>query len=119
MNTLKLQKKEIKENLIWINDQTGEMFHAGVAFYIEQFGEYRLVLDAPRTILYLRPSRSGDGKIYYVIQATIENNGKFSHRVEVGNGYSDDKDSNHIYMKLGRYSNQQLVLVTSKEETFY
>lgn len=107
-----------KENLIWIDGQTGEVFHAGVAFYIEQFGEYRLILDAPRTVLYLKPMGSSDGKIYYSVHASIENNGKFSHRVEVGNGYSNEQDSN-IYMKLGRYSNQQLVLVNPQENNIY
>ena len=30
--------KQKKENLIWIDTQTGEKFHAGVAFFIEEFG---------------------------------------------------------------------------------
>lgn len=116
---MKLLKIQNKENLIWIDKQTGEAFHAGVAFYVEEFGEYRLVLDAPRTVLYLRPNSSVDGKIYYLVHAAIENNGRFSHRVEVGNGYSSNKENGNIYMKLGRYSNQQLVLVTSKENNSY
>ncbi|MDO9181371.1 MAG: hypothetical protein Q7U04_03140 [Bacteriovorax sp.] len=110
MNTLKKQKAEKKEKLMWVDIQTGETFHAGVAFYIEEFGEHRLVLDAPRTVLYLRPNEIRNGQIFYSIFAIIESNGKFSHRVEVGNGYSSDETDNHIYMKLGRHSNQRLVL---------
>jgi hypothetical protein len=113
MNTAKFQKKE---KLVWVDPQTGETFHAGVAFYIEEFSEYRLILDAPRTVLYLRPTKSIDGKIYYLVHAHIDIGGKFSHRVEVGNGYSSGETDNHIYMKLGRYLNQRLVLVTSKGE---
>ncbi len=113
MNTVKKQRKE---NLIWIDTQTGEKFHAGVAFFIEEFGEYRMVLDAPRTVLYLRPNKSNNGHISFVVHAPIEINGRFSHRVEVGNGYSSGETNNDIYMKLGRYSNQRLVLVTSKGE---
>lgn len=113
MNTA---KKQNKEDLIWIDAQTGERFHAGVAFFIEEFGEYRLVLDAPRTVLYLRPQQAHNGQILYLVHAPIEINGKFSHRVEVGNGYSSGQTNNDIYMKLGRYSNQRLVLVTSKRD---
>jgi hypothetical protein len=113
MNTV---KKEKKENLAWVDSQTGESFHAGVAFFIEEFGEYRLVLDAPRTVLYLRPCEVSNGKIFYSVYAVIENNGRFSHRVEVGNGYSSNETDNQIYMKLGRHFNQRLVLIASKGE---
>ena len=75
-----------------------------------------MILDAPRTILYLRPHKACGGHISYLVHAPIEANGKFSHRVEVGNGYSSDETNNNIFMKIGRYSNQRLVLVTSKGE---
>jgi hypothetical protein len=113
MNT---ERKQKKENLVWVDPQTGETFHAGVAFFFEEFGEYRLVLDAPQTVLYLRPREVTNGQIFYTVYAAILNNGKFSHREEVGNGYSSDETDNYIYMKLGRYSNQRLVLETSKGE---
>jgi hypothetical protein len=83
MNTLRNNNKERKEDLIWIDSQTGETFHAGVAFFNEEFGEFRLILDAPRTILYLRPHEVINGKVLYLVHAIVENNGKFSHRVEV------------------------------------
>lgn len=119
MNTEKKEHNEPKESLIWIDSQSGEIFHAGVAFYNKHFNEYRLILDAPRTVLYLRPREVNNGKILYLVHALIENNGKFSHRVEVGNGYSSAETNDHIYMKLGRYSNQRLVLLTSKESDSY
>ena len=115
MNTVKV-KKQKKDDLVWIDTFTGEKFHAGVAFFIEEFGEYRLILDAPRTVLYLRPVKANSGEIQYIVYAPIEANGKFSHRVEVGNGYSNANTNNDIYMKLGRYCGQRLVLVTSKGE---
>lgn len=119
MNNFKVNKKENKENLIWVDEITGETFHAGVAFYIKEFGEYRLILDAPRTVLYLRANKSSNGKIHYLIHAHVDNNGVFTHRVEVGHGHSSDLPDSNIYMKLGRHSNQQLVLLTSKENKFY
>lgn len=112
MNTLKKQKKL---NLIWIEPESGEKYHAGVAFYIEEFGEYRMVLDAPRTLLYLRPTEAIENKISYVVHAPIDVNGKFSHRVEVGSGYSGPETNNHIYMKVGRYLPQRLVLLQENE----
>lgn len=103
-------KKQKKENLFWMDPQTGEKYNAGVAFYIDEFGEYRLVLDAPRTVLYLRPVGAEADRINYVVHAPIDVNGKFSHRVEVGNGYSSTDTNNHIFMKIGRYLPQRLVL---------
>jgi hypothetical protein len=111
MNAIKKQKKE---DLIWLDTETGEKFHAGVAFFLEDFGEYRLILDAPRTVLYLRPHKAHGDEINYLVHAPIDVNGKFSHRVEVGNGYSGSETNNHIYMKLGRYANQRLVLLNSE-----
>ncbi len=108
-------KKQKKENLYWMDPQTGETFNAGVAFFIEEFGEYRLVLDAPRTVLYLRPKEASGDKIDYAVHAPIDINGKFSHRVEVGNGYSSSETNNQIYMKIGRYMPQRLVLVPKAE----
>ncbi|MBX9765892.1 MAG: hypothetical protein K2X47_01355, partial [Bdellovibrionales bacterium] len=104
-----------KENLFWMDPQTGEKFHAGVAFFIEEFGEYRMVLDAPRTVLYLRPKDATDGEVSYVVHAPIDINGKFSHRVEVGHGYSAAETNNHVYMRIGRYLPQRLVLEAETE----
>jgi hypothetical protein len=115
MNIQKEKQSGRKDNLIWVDSQTGETFHAGVAFFNEVYGEYRLVLDAPRTVLYLRPKEVRNGQTFYTVFAAIENNGKFSHRVEVGNGYSNFESNNQIFMKLGRYSNQRLVLNSTGE----
>ncbi len=112
---MKTVNKQLKENLAWIDTQTGETFHAGVAFLVEEYNEYRLVLDAPRTILYLKPVRSVDETIFYSVYAVIETSGKFSHRVEVGNGYSSYETDHHIYMKLGRHLNQRLVLIPKEK----
>ena len=113
---MNLMKKNKKEDLVWIDTQTGEKFHAGVAFYIEEFGEYRLILDAPRTVLYLKPQTANGDEISFAVHAPIEVNGKHSHRVEVGKGYSNDQTNHNVYMKLGRYAGQRLVLLTSKED---
>lgn len=113
---MKIVKKQKKDDLIWIDTQTGEKCHAGVAFFIEEFGEYRMILDAPRTVLYLRPNKAMCGEVQYSVFAPIEANGKVTHRVEVGRGYANENTNNDVYIKLGRYSGVRLVLVTSKGE---
>ncbi len=115
MENILNQRKMKKENLIWMDPQTGEKYHAGVAFFEDRFGEYRMILDAPRTILYLRPQSSENDKIAYTVHAPIEKNGKFAARVLVGNGYSDEGTNGQVYMKIGRYLPQRLVLIP--EET--
>lgn len=110
------QKKQKKDDLIWIETKTGEKFHAGVAFFIDEYGEYRLILDAPRTVLYLKPHKAQADEVSYLVFAPIEVNGKVTHRVEVGSGYSSNETDNNIYMKLGRYANQRLVLLANKGE---
>ena len=99
-----------------MDTETGEKFHAGVAFFIEEFGEYRLILDAPRTILYLRPVEVNGDKVDYAVHAPIDIAGKFSHRVQVGYGYSSNDTDQAVFMKIGRYLPQRLVLTTEAKE---
>ena len=94
----------------------GEKFHAGVAFFEERFGEYRMILDAPRTVLYLRPQKSENDRITYTVHAPIEKNGKFAARVQIGHGYSDEGTNGQVYMKIGRYLPQRLVLIPEETE---
>ena len=103
-------KKIQKENLEWVDSQSGATFHAGVAFYDDRFGEFRLVLDAPKTIYSLVPNESNDKEIKYKVFAPIKIRGKFSHKVEVGYGYSNYNTNGDIYMLIGRYGQMRLVL---------
>lgn len=100
-----------KENLLWMDPQTGEKYHAGVAFFENRFGEYRMILDAPRTVLYLKPKSSENDRIDYAICAPIEKNGRYVGRVQVGSGYCDEGTNGQIFMKIGRYLPQRLVLI--------
>ena len=107
--------KAKKENLFWMDPESGEKYNAGVAFYISDFGEYRLILDAPRTVLYLRPKSATEDRIDFVVHSPVDINGKFSHRVQVGSGYASSETNGQVYMKIGRYLPQRLVLVTEDE----
>jgi hypothetical protein len=106
----KKTKKLPKENLTWVNPHTGAQFHAGVAFYDEQFGEYRLVLDGPRTVFNLKPVESNNHEVKYKVYCPITINGKFSHKVEVGHGHSNQQTNGDILITIGRYGSMRLLL---------
>lgn len=108
MNTK--NKKMQKESLKWLDPQTGATFHAGVAFYDDSFGEYRLVLDGPRTVFNLKPVGSNDNEVKYKVYSPILVNGKFSHKVEMGYGYSNKSTNGDIIITIGRYASMKLVL---------
>jgi hypothetical protein len=102
-----------KDNLIWMNPKTGAKYHAGIAFYDEEHGEYRAILDGPRTVFYLKPVESSSEETKYRVLAPIMIKGKFSHKVEMGNGYSNPSTDGQIFMTIGRYEPMKLVLVPS------
>lgn len=104
------------DNLRWVNTQDGGSFHAGVAFYIPKIDQYKLMLDAPRTILFLKVTGSTDDRIQYSVLAPIMKNKRIIKKIEVGHGYSSKSTSGHIYMKLGAYSNSLTLIPWSKDE---
>ena len=115
MNTQNTNRNKMpKESLTWLDTNTGNTFHAGVAFYDERYGEYRLVLDAPRTVYNLKPYESNEGNVKYKVLFPILVKGKFSHKVEVGHGYSNSNTEGAIYITIGRYASMRLVLSQGK-----
>jgi hypothetical protein len=114
LNTNTKTKKMPKESLTWLDPQSGNTFHAGVAFYDEEYGEYRLVLDAPKTVYSLKPVTSDNDNIKYKVYYPILVKGKFSHKVEVGHGYSNSNTDGNIYIIIGRYAHLRLTLSGSK-----
>jgi len=113
LNTNKKTKKMPRESLTWLDTQSGSSFHAGVAFYDEEYGEYRLVLDAPKTVYNLKPVESDGENIKYKVFYPIMVKGKFSHKVEVGYGYSNSNTAGKIYITIGRYAGLRLILSDS------
>lgn len=109
-------KKMPKENLTWLDPKTGSSFHAGVAFFDEEYGEYRLVLDAPRTVYNLVPVEALDQTIKYKVHYPIHTNGRFSHKVEVGHGYSNPNTNHSVHITIGRYASMRLVLSKSERK---
>lgn len=108
--TKNTKTKMPKESLTWLDPQTGNTFHAGIAFYDEEHNEHRLILDGPRTIYNLKPSSTNEDKVNYKVFCPIHVSGKYSHKVEVGFGYSSSNTNGDIYITIGRNASMRLVL---------
>ncbi|MCT4642780.1 MAG: hypothetical protein N4A33_10845 [Bacteriovoracaceae bacterium] len=105
-----MTKKIKQENLHWVDPKNGATFHAGIAFYDERFGEYRLILDGPRTVYSLKAFETTNNEVRYKVFAPVLIKGKFSHKVEIGYGYSNNGTNGDVYMVIGRYGQMRLVL---------
>lgn len=109
-----LDAKVEKFKLSWLDSQTGKKHPAGVAFYNEQEGEYRLKIDtfSDEKLIYLKPGALSDGVIHYRVEATVKQKGQFRHRAEIGVGSSDADKGYPIFMDIGPFS-RTLVLEQS------
>jgi hypothetical protein len=98
-------KKSERLNLYWLCEQTGRRHPAGVAFYNEDQGDYRLKIDVmpEEKTLYLKAISSGPDVTYYRVEAAVKKAGRVVHRAEVGSGYAK-KDDSTIYMSIGPFS---------------
>lgn len=111
MNNLNNNKKSEKFSLQWLCPLTGKKHPAGVAFFNEEQGDYRLKVDVmpEDKILYLKVSSMTDKKVLYRVEAAVRKNGRVTHRTEVGTGYANVDEGYPIYMDVGPFS-RQLVL---------
>ncbi len=106
-----------KENkyhrLFWLCSQTGRRYPAGVAFYNEPKGDYRLCVDAfcENKVVFLKPSSMEDGVIHFRVETAIrkKDGTGVHHRAEIGIGHANSEDGFPIYMDIGPY-NRTLVL---------
>ena len=91
-------------SLWWFDREEKKYLAAGVAFYDDKYGEYRLKIDInPETCYYLRPIASVEGKRLYRAEVVIKSNGKFKFRRTVGEGYSNDLTDGNIIVRFGPY----------------
>ena len=72
---IKIQEKvQSLVNLWWFDREERKYFPAGVAFYDDKCGEYRLKINInPETCYYLRPIESIEGKRLYLVEVAIKN----------------------------------------------
>lgn len=100
------QNTSQKLQLYWLCKQTGRKIPAGVAFYNEQQGDYRLKIDTftDEKVFFLKPSSVYNGKVLYRLESAIRKDGRVMHRAEIGTGFSEPNEGLPIYMDVGPYS---------------
>ncbi len=90
--------------LWWLNEQSGKRLPAGVAFYEEEYGEYRLKLDALPEIQYYLKSVGAEGeRIKFRVEVILKKNGKFAGRRAVGDGYAYPNQGPDIKVDIGPF----------------
>jgi hypothetical protein len=101
----KNQKSE-KFNLSWLCPQTGKKTPAGVAFFNETQGDYRLKIDAfpdDKTVC-LKPTGTRDGTVYFRVETVVRRAGQVTHRTQIGSGYAKSESGLPVFMDVGPYS---------------
>ncbi len=98
--------KNKKLDLEWIDKETGRKFPAGVAFYHEDKGEFRLKVDAmpDEKYIFLRPTGSDGETVHYRVDVSLRKEGKFVRSSPIGSGRSSKSAGPYIFMELGPYS---------------
>jgi hypothetical protein len=100
-------KKNEKFNLFWLCGQTGRKHPAGVAFFNEAQGDYRLKIDTmpDEKMIYLKVASLNENVVHYRVESAIKKAGRVIHRSEIGTGYSKSDEGGYpIYMDIGPYS---------------
>ncbi len=97
------QRNDRGHDLFWMNPVTGKRLNAGKAFYDEKFGEYRLKIDeaCEDKQYYLKPIGLINDELRYRLELVIKKNGKFHHREEKGDGYSNDATDGEVHIDFG------------------
>lgn len=103
------QKTE-KFYLWWMDRNRQTRLPAGVAFYEEGYGEYRLKIDFLQALqeaqdlkFYLKSVGASDDRILFRAEAAVKKNGKFAGRYPVGEGYSSKATDGEIFIDFGPF----------------
>lgn len=101
--------------LWWYDIESKTDLPAGVAFYEEKYGEYRLKIDVhPNTVYFLRPISSQEKNVLYRVEVVIHREGQAVQRRMIGEGCSSPSTNGNIYIELGPYS-KILIMEINKE----
>lgn len=103
-------------SLWWENTRTNLRTYAGVAFYDDRFGEFRLranVFDEGKQ-LYCRAIQSENEKVAYRVEIVKKKNGKFWKREKAGEGLLSKETNGEIHLQVPPYESK-LILVPSEE----
>ena len=98
--------KSEKLSLYWLCNQTGRKHQAGVAFFNETQGDYRLKIDAlpDDKMIFLKLSGASEGVVHYRVETVVKKNGRVTHRTQIGTGYSKSECGFPVFMDIGPYS---------------
>ncbi len=105
--SLTAKNEQIKyETLIlgWLDPRDESVNHAGVSFYLPEFGEYLLKIDEEPSEkqYYLKPYTSDGQNTKYRMELVIKrNDGKFLKRQLVGIGVSSEETNGNVYINYG------------------
>jgi len=90
--------------LYWLCGHSGKRYPAGVAFYNQNKGDYRLKVDTfcDGKSVFVKPISMTDGIINFRVE-TVVNTNKGSHRTEIGVGHASVEAGYPIYMDIGPY----------------
>ena len=101
--------------LWWVDPNRGTRNPAGVAFFDNEFGDYRLKLDfLPENQYYLRCIGGSTERVQYRLEVVHKNKeGKFLRRVPVGEGSS--VPNGDIQIRVFPFD-KELVLTLKEEE---
>jgi hypothetical protein len=92
--------------LFWVCDQSGRKFPAGVAFYNEGKGDYRLCVDAfcESKAFFLRPVSMADEMITFRVESAVRKaEGGLHKRREIGSGRANAENPFPVVMEIGPY----------------
>jgi len=109
METEILTKPE-KFYLWWLDRNTNKRLPAGVAFYEEQYSEYRLKIDFFQVLqgkqdhqFYLKLIGSVEDRMLFRVEGVVKKDGKFAGRYPVGEGYSSKETDHEVHIDFGPF----------------
>ena len=100
-----LEQKKETFKLSWVCPKDGNRLPAGVAFFNEDQGDYRLKIDVlpEEKPVYLKVSSLSDGMVHYRVEIAVRKKGWISHRSEIGRGRAIVGSGYPIVMELGPF----------------
>lgn len=108
-----VNNSEVKcHRLYWLCGQTGRRFPAGVAFFNEDKGNYRLKVDTfcEEKSVFLFPVSMTDGVINFRVE-TVKKGGGF--KSEIGVGHASVDTGYPIYMDIGPFDRTLVLEATA------
>jgi hypothetical protein len=98
-----MENKSKVHRLYW-QTQSGRRVPAGVAFYNEEQGDYRLKVDTfcEERSVYVKPVAVSDGVVQFRVEALLKKTQGIK-RSEIGSGQASVEKGFPIYLDIGPY----------------